>query len=92
MDFNYNGTTVNETKCYSSISNYGSDSTVNPRLRTIINPVPAVAVPQIFCKFKPHGIYQPPELSCNNCSCNYKNLSCMKTCDLKFCNCRIALK
>ena len=74
MDSNYNGTTVNEIKFYSNMSKYDSDITINSCLKPIINPVPATARPMIFCKYKPHGIYQPPEVICDGSKCKYKKI------------------
>jgi hypothetical protein len=85
MDQTYSGSTTTCSNAYSSFTSYGSNETVNPAYNPIINPVPAVAVPQIFCRFKPHEIYQPPDVYCDNSSCRYRNLESMRTCPW---NCR----
>jgi hypothetical protein len=76
MDYYYNGTITSCSNAYSSASSYGSNGIVN----TIINPVPAVARPQIFCKYKPHSIYQPPELFCDNNKNKYEKLDELPLC------------
>lgn len=76
----YNGSTTTCANAYSSSSSYGSNGVVN----TIINPLPAVARPMIFCKYQPHSIYQPPEVYCDNYNA-YKKLDELPSCYLQKC-------
>ena len=55
---------------YSTANVYGSNENINP----IVNPVPATAVPQVFCRYKPHGISQPNISYCHNYNSNFKKL------------------
>ena len=60
-----------KTNSYSTANAYGSCENIKP----IINPVPATAVPQVFCRYKPHGIQQPNFVYCNNNQNSFKKLS-----------------
>jgi hypothetical protein len=81
MNQEYIGSTTTCSNAYATPESYGTNGMYN----NIISPVPATAVPQIFCRFKPHEIYQPPEVCCDNSSCIYRMLESMRTCPW---NCR----